>query len=162
MNPQATDPPPNRPRRTFWLTTSAVFPVQLGATAVLPRRIGSMFVLLTGLLAGCAISTPFPRGTAPAGAADDNVVLVLTRVVVNTSRRAEFDRQTKSVIASTSSHPGLLGFSARRQLFGNPGWTMTVWASDEARARFVQPGQPLRRGAGGAAGRGERSGGGAQ
>lgn len=106
--------------------------------APLLRRVGSMFALLTGLLAGCAVSTPFPRANLPAHAANDRVVLVLTRVFVNTEDRAEFDRQTNRVIASLPSYPGLIAFSARRQLFGNTGWTMTVWASDEARARFVQ------------------------
>lgn len=89
-------------------------------------------------LAGCAISTPFPRiPPAPGKGADEDVVLVLTHIVVDTGRRAEFDRQTRRVIDSMPGHAGLLGFSARRQIFGNEGWTMSVWASDEARARFM-------------------------
>lgn len=98
----------------------------------------TVLALLSSLMTGCAISTPFPRGMAHAAAGQGEVVLVLTRVVVDTGQRAEFDRQTARVIASMPSQPGLLGFSARRQLFGNTGWTMSVWANDDARARFVQ------------------------
>lgn len=99
---------------------------------------GWLGVLIGALLSGCALSTPFPRGAASSGAATDPVVLVLTRVVVNTEQRAEFDRQTNRVIAAMSSHPGLIGFSARRQVFGDTGWTMSIWINDEARTRFVQ------------------------
>lgn len=44
------------------------------------------------------------------------MVLVLTHIVVNTEPREEFDRQTKAVIDSIRSQPGLIGFSARREL----------------------------------------------
>lgn len=65
-------------------------------------------------------------------------MLVLTRVVLDTSQRQEFDRQNGLVMASMGSHPGLLGYAARKQIFGNQGWTMSVWANDEARAAFVR------------------------
>lgn len=88
---------------------------------------------------GISIGTPWPR-LAPAtpDGADAPVVLVLTRVVVDTRQRAVFDRQNRLVLASMGQHPGLLGFAARRQLFGNQGWTMSVWADDDARAAFVR------------------------
>ncbi len=98
-----------------------------------------LFVVGSMLLGGCAISTPYPRLSAPPHAGgDDLVVLVLTRIVVNVDQRDEFDRQTKRVIDSMAQQEGLIGFSARRQLFGSDGWTMSVWASDEARAAFVR------------------------
>jgi heme-degrading monooxygenase HmoA len=91
------------------------------------------------LLGGCAISTPYPRlFMALDAGGDDLVVLVLTRIVVNADQRDEFDLQTKRVIDSMPQQPGLIGFSARRQLFGSEAWTMSVWASDEARAAFVR------------------------
>jgi heme-degrading monooxygenase HmoA len=37
-----------------------------------------------------------------------------------------------------ATQPGLIGYSARRELFGSEAWTMSVWASDAARARFVR------------------------
>ncbi|AOF82336.1 antibiotic biosynthesis monooxygenase family protein [Methyloversatilis sp. RAC08] len=94
---------------------------------------------LSALAGACALSTPFPRiDRAVAGEADDTVVLVLTHIIVDGARRDEFDRQTRRVIDSMSTQPGLIGYSARRELFGNEAWTMSVWASDAARARFVR------------------------
>jgi heme-degrading monooxygenase HmoA len=105
--------------------------LSLGRLAV----VGSVISLLTG----CAISTPFPRlQNASSEAGKQPVVLVLTRIVVDPQNRAEFDRQTSRVIDSMPSQPGLMGFSARRELWGNQGWTMSVWASQEARAQFVR------------------------
>jgi heme-degrading monooxygenase HmoA len=99
----------------------------------------SLLPVLAVLLNGCAIGTPWPRiPPASPEAADQPVVLVLTRVVVDVKQRAEFDRQNRRVMASMGQHPGLLGFAARRELFGDQGWTMSVWSSDEARAAFVR------------------------
>lgn len=106
-------------------------------------RLRSVVALMLGSLTlwlgGCAIGTPWPR-LAPHGAEPGNetVVLVLTRVVVDTRQRSEFDRQNRRVLASMGSQPGLIGYAARRQLFGDQGWTMSVWADDEARAAFVR------------------------
>ena len=100
-----------------------------------------MLVLTAALLVltGCAISTPWPRpALAGADRSDDLVVLVLTRVVVDPEQRGEFDRQNSRVMASMNSHPGLIGYAARRELFGDQGWTLSVWANDEARAAFVR------------------------
>jgi hypothetical protein len=103
-----------------------------GASAVLLST-------LAALLNACAIGTPWPRlAPVSAGAADDTVALVLTRVVVDAKQRGEFDRQNRRVLASMDQHAGLVGYAARRQLFGNQGWTMSVWLNDEARAAFVR------------------------
>lgn len=97
------------------------------------------FALLTITVGGCAIGTPFPRWQATTTAEhDQQVVLVITRIVVNPGKRREFDRQTSLVINSMPSHPGLLGYSARRELFGDQGWTISVWTDDEARRNFVR------------------------
>ena len=94
--------------------------------------------MLTALSA-CAISTPWSRLLpAPAERGDDVVVLVLTRVVVDTSQRQAFDHQNSRVLASTGTHPSLIGYAARRQLFDDQGWTISVWATDEARAAFLR------------------------
>jgi heme-degrading monooxygenase HmoA len=103
---------------------------------------GAVTLTLTLVLAalnGCAISTPWPRPLPlSADLSDEPVVLVLTRVVVNPAQRSEFDQQNGRVMASMGSQPGLIGYAARRQLFGDEGWTMSVWANEEARAAFVR------------------------
>jgi len=107
---------------------------------LLPRSLSlALLSALTVLLNACAIGTPWPRLTpATPDAAEETVVLVLTRVVVDTKQRAEFDRQNSRVLASMNQHTGLVGYAARRQLFGSQGWTMSVWANDDARAAFVR------------------------
>ena len=107
------------------------------ANTTLPTRVGALLAGLAMFLGGCAISTPFERIKAAAeNQAGEKVVLVLTRIVIDTRQRAEFDRQTRRVIDSMPTHPGLVGYSARRELFGDVGWTLSVWESDEARERF--------------------------
>jgi heme-degrading monooxygenase HmoA len=97
--------------------------------------LGSLLVWLDG----CAIGTTWPRiPVVSQEQVEKPVVLVLTHVVVDTTQRREFDRQNSRVLASMGSHPGLIGYAARRQLFGDQGWTMSVWADDEARAGFVR------------------------
>lgn len=113
------------------------------ATCAAPARFvaGRRFVAMTLvaslalLLKSCTVGLPVPQVTADAEAP---VVLVVTRVVVDTAQRAEFDRQTRRVMASMDQHPGLLGYAARRELFGNQGWTMSVWTDDASRAAFVR------------------------
>ena len=97
-----------------------------------------MALAVVPLLGACAISTPFPRLKMSGAGADDQVVVVLTHIVVDSNQRSEFDRQTRRVIDSLPSHSGMLGYSARRQIFGNEAWTMSMWASDGDRAGFVR------------------------
>jgi heme-degrading monooxygenase HmoA len=98
-----------------------------------------MLSFLASLFSACAISTPFPSQLPLDPATEgEAVVLVLTQVLVKSRDRAEFDRQNAKVLASMRSHPGLLGYSARRELLGSKGWTMTIWATDEARDNFVR------------------------
>ena len=97
-----------------------------------------MALAVVPLLGACAISTPFPRLKMSGAGADDQVVVVLTHIVVDANQRSEFDRQTRRVIDSLPSHSGMLGYSARRQIFGNEAWTMSMWASDADRAGFVR------------------------
>lgn len=125
--------PPDAAAARAWRTCRAI-------AGAVPRRaaalmLGSWLVWLNG----CAIGTPWPRLPAAAPEqANDTVVLVLTRVVVDTQQRREFDRQNNRVLGSMASQPGLIGHAARRQLFGDQGWTMSVWTDDAARAAFVQ------------------------
>jgi len=121
---------------------ASVTPEKTDSTAAVSWRRGLALSMLTATLLalkGCAISTPWPR-LAPAQAerGDDLVVLVLTRVVVDPEQRNEFDRQNSRVIASMGGHPGLIGYAARRELLGDQGWTLSVWADEDARAAFVR------------------------
>jgi heme-degrading monooxygenase HmoA len=107
------------------------------SSSAVRRMVAAM--VSSAFLSSCAIATPWPRLKSPsAEQGNELVVLVLTRVVLDASRRQEFDRQNSLVLASMGSHPGLLGYAARKQVFGDQGWTMSVWANDAARAAFVR------------------------
>jgi quinol monooxygenase YgiN len=99
----------------------------------------SLIACIVSFLTGCAISTPYPKLELPAAAKEngDKVVLVITHIVVDSTQREEFDRQTSKVANSMSRHEGLLGYSIRRQLFGDQAWTVSIWASTEAMQKFV-------------------------
>jgi quinol monooxygenase YgiN len=98
----------------------------------------ALCALAAAVLPGCAISTPFPRWQAGALPPDQPVVLVVSRVVVDPARRAEFDRQTRRVIDQMAAQPGLIGYSARRELFGSQAWTVSAWESEAHRAAFMR------------------------
>jgi heme-degrading monooxygenase HmoA len=104
--------------------------------ALHPRQL--LLLLLLPLVSGCVIGMPVPTIADTGADQGEPVVLVLTHVVVDRTQRSEFNRLNRRVLASMEEHPGLLGHGARRELFGENGWTMSVWANDDARAAFVQ------------------------
>jgi quinol monooxygenase YgiN len=83
------------------------------------------------------VSTPYPR--FPVGDADPGtrVLVVLTQGRIDPDRRSEFDRQTTHVLDAMAAQPGLLGYSAKRELFGDTVWTLTMWENDGARRQFL-------------------------
>ncbi|MFC3148621.1 antibiotic biosynthesis monooxygenase [Piscinibacterium candidicorallinum] len=101
-------------------------------------------LLKTGLVASalvalgaCSINTPYPRLATPEAAAQAPVVLVLTHATLDPKRRESFDVHTRRVLAEMTRQPGLLGYSARREIFGTQAWTLTIWASEADLARFM-------------------------
>jgi len=66
------------------------------------------------------------------------VVVALTHAVVDPAKRKPFDVHTANVVRSMDSHEGLVGFSVRKQLFGNEAWTMTVWRDAAALEAFTR------------------------
>jgi quinol monooxygenase YgiN len=96
---------------------------------------------MTALIAfinGCAINSPYPKFDSSAINADEQLVLVISRIIIDTKQRQEFDKQTSLVIKSMPSHEGMLGFSARREIFGEQAWTLSVWRNNEAVNKFVR------------------------
>ena len=95
------------------------------------------------VLGGCTISTPFkgPGYNRGAGVAfdqsTDTVVVALTHAVVGKDRD-NFDRGVSRVVDSLAQQPGLIGYSLRRELFGNEAWTLTVWRDEASLDAFVR------------------------
>jgi quinol monooxygenase YgiN len=98
----------------------------------------AMLSSLMVLFSACTVSTPFPKHKIESSVnADEKVTLVLTRIIIDRSQRAEFDHQTRNVIESMPHQTGLIDFSARREIFGDTGWTMSIWVNDDALEKFV-------------------------
>lgn len=101
-------------------------------------------VLLLGLalllqLPGCAVARPFRvlRSEELAqGAPPESAVVVLTHAVVDPAQRAVFDEHTRRISASLDTQAGLIGYSLRRELFGDSVWTMTIWTDAQALTQF--------------------------
>lgn len=95
--------------------------------------------LLAMTLGGCAIATPYRAiQQTPAAAADVQVVVAITKAVVDRATRGPFDAQVRAVLRGMPDQPGLVGYSVRRELFGRNLWTMTVWENDAALAAFAK------------------------
>jgi heme-degrading monooxygenase HmoA len=97
-------------------------------------QILSILVVIPAL-ASCAISTPYrvKKESPP----DAQVVVSFTRVALDQKKRSVFDSYVKEIASTLDQQTGLLGYSLRREVFGNQAWTVTVWESDEALMRFV-------------------------
>lgn len=91
---------------------------------------------LGALLAGCTFATPFKTLDADDGRAAR--VLVITHAMAHSGQRELFMAHTRRVIDSLAHQPGLIGYSLRRELFGDELWTLTVWRDDDARATFFR------------------------
>lgn len=62
-----------------------------------------MALAVLPLLGACAISTPFPRLKEVSGEWTDNqVIVVVTHIVVDSNQRFEFDQQTRRVASLTA------------------------------------------------------------
>ena len=113
-------------------------------TGVWRRRRGLGLVALAALLGGCAISTPFrgPGYDSRDGvtvAHSGTVYVSITRATYNrgSMARSEFWDHVERVEASLPDQPGFIGFSKRREIFGNTAWTMTIWTDGSSMRRFV-------------------------
>lgn len=98
--------------------------------------------LLSLLMSSCVISTPFRGpgfvdGKVTQVAADTPVVISITNAKVDRNTRGPFDDHVKRVVKGLPAQSGLIGFSVRRELFGDEVWTLTAWRSEADRARFV-------------------------
>lgn len=97
---------------------------------------------LVALFAGCSVATPFRWFDQPqaglSDAQDAQVIVAVTHAQVDAARRKLFDQGANRVIDSLPTQPGLVGYSVRRQVFGDEVWTATVWADEASLLRFVQ------------------------
>lgn len=113
-------------------------------------------VIVGGLcawLGACAINTPFrgPGYDSREGItlqldAEATVVVGLTKAIIGGDREKnkDFDRNLWQLVDSMNRQSGLIGYSVRKQIFGDELWTMTVWQDEASLIAFVQSGEHTR------------------
>lgn len=116
------------------------------ALPIWKRAAPRLSALVTMVLTGCAISTPFkwPGLEEVKKARALEVVVAITHVVVKPEHKSEFFRETSNVADAISKSPGLVGYSVRRELLGNQGWTVSVWRDEDSLRRFVYTPEHMR------------------
>lgn len=118
------------------------------------RRLCIRLLTAIGLLAfvsGCAISTPFkgPGYSRKDGVTlenADNVMVGMSYVLLkdDSDARAAFWEEMSNVRAVMFSMDGLVGYSVRRELFGDQGWTVSVWRDEPSMEAFVRSPEHVR------------------
>lgn len=94
-------------------------------------------------LQGCHIGTSFrgPGFDSAKGTVSDNkkkvVFVAITHGYIDKGGGRDFSTSLENVREAILSSPGLIGYSVRKQLFGNEVWTMSAWESEEALMDFV-------------------------
>lgn len=88
-------------------------------------------------LGGCTIASPYRSVSDNPALPGETRVVALTHAVLDPATRRDFDQQTEAIFNVLGQQPGIVGYSVRRQFFGNEVWTMTTWRDEASRARFV-------------------------
>ena len=97
------------------------------------------------LLSSCTIGSPFKgpgfkSGTVTAETNNDQVIVGLTYIQTGPDDQKNdlFWNHVMQVYDSMESHKGLIGYAIRRELFGDQGWTMSVWENEQSLNDFVR------------------------
>jgi heme-degrading monooxygenase HmoA len=100
------------------------------------------FIVSAWLLSSAfTFGTPFRSSDELNALSPDAPVIVgMTHVTVGDDRRRNdiFWDYTFRVADALSAHEGYLGHKIRKKIFGNEGWTMTVWKDEESLNDFVR------------------------
>ncbi|MCY2959019.1 MAG: antibiotic biosynthesis monooxygenase [Planctomycetota bacterium] len=104
----------------------------------------AIVIALALALAACSVKTPFrgpgfePERGVTLPDAGDEVVVQITHARLDRALRSAFDEQTRRVVEDLPKHPGLIGFSVRRELLGDDVWTLSVWRDEPALEDFIR------------------------
>lgn len=90
------------------------------------------------LYSGCTIGMPLRGPGLEAAGSPERVIVAVTHAKLHWTKRAAFDRHIQIVADALPRFPGLVGYSLRKQIFGDEAWTMSIWASHEAMQAFVR------------------------
>ncbi len=95
------------------------------------------------ILNGCYVGSSFqgpgfdPEEGSLLTAKENKVFVAITHGIIESGGKAAFSDNLKRVRKSLVNSSGLIGYSVRKQLFGNEVWTMSAWTSEEALGNFI-------------------------
>lgn len=98
-----------------------------------------MFSFLITLISSCKIGTPWEEIKSNNFDSEEEVVVGLTYVEVgeDSTKNKIFWKSTFALKNKLKDYPGYIGGSIRKEIFGNKGWTMSVWKDEESLEKFV-------------------------
>ena len=101
--------------------------------------LGSVF-----LTSGCHIGYSFQgpgydsqKGTV-INQTELQVLLAITHGVIEDQGSSDFSKSLQRVRENLKTTQGLIGYSVRKEVFGNEVWTMSAWSSEEALGKFLE------------------------
>jgi len=105
------------------------------------KKYSLLLISLLGL-SSCTISTPFryvDEAENDNSLKSDSLLVVITyaKTGEDSDKNSAFWDNVTRVYDSMDSHSGLVGYSIRRELFGDQAWTITVWRDEESLRNFV-------------------------
>ncbi|MEL6823720.1 MAG: hypothetical protein AAFP70_18335 [Calditrichota bacterium] len=105
------------------------------------KKYSLLLISLFGL-SSCTISTPFryvDEAERDITEKHDSLLVVITyaKTGKDGDKNNAFWDNVSKVYDSMDSQSGLVGYSIRRELFGDQAWTMTVWREEESLKKFV-------------------------
>ena len=92
------------------------------------------------LFISCTIQTPFQAGVISKADIKENLVyLSITEVTLNNNNaeNKNFWEGVDSVSDDIKQQNGLIGFSMKKELFGNKAWTYSLWKDEESIEKFI-------------------------
>jgi heme-degrading monooxygenase HmoA len=103
---------------------------------------GALLLVGAGLAAACRVATPFrgPGFDDDVGALAEvpqSVVVAITAGRIEAGGASAFAARLDEVLAALPANDGLVGFSVRRELFGDRIWTLSAWRDDDSLDRFL-------------------------
>ena len=96
-------------------------------------------LILQTIISACKISTPWHEMKSSNLNLEKEVVVGLTYIELgdDSDKNKIFWKSTFELKKKLKDYPGYVGGSIRKEIFGNKGWTMTVWEDEESLEKFV-------------------------
>jgi heme-degrading monooxygenase HmoA len=102
-------------------------------------RIIMISFLIEFFVGACRIGTPWEEIKSKDANLEKEVIVGLTYIEVgnDSEKNKIFWKHTFDLKNKLKKYSGFIGVSIRKEIFGNKGWTMSVWEDEESLEKFV-------------------------